>query len=69
MAELVKWLTRQIVALLCMGSTPIFRPILWNEQILAQRFVFLIIDNNTSGIFGCVNQSFILSYSMRMWQR
>ena len=27
MAELVKWLTRQIVALLCKGSTPLFRPI------------------------------------------
>ena len=28
MAELVKWLTRQIVALLCVGSIPTFRPIL-----------------------------------------
>lgn len=27
MAKLVKWLTRQIVALVCMGSIPIFRPI------------------------------------------
>ena len=27
MAELVKWLTRQIVALLCKGSIPLFRPI------------------------------------------
>ena len=27
MAELVKWLTRQIVALLCVGSIPTFRPI------------------------------------------
>ena len=27
MAGLVKWLTRQIVALLCKGSTPLSRPI------------------------------------------
>ncbi len=27
MAELVKWLTRRIVAPVCMGSIPIFRPI------------------------------------------
>ena len=32
MAELVKWLTRRIVAPVCMGSIPIFRPIYENRR-------------------------------------
>ena len=33
MAELVKWLTRQIVALVCVGSIPTFRPIKNNTAL------------------------------------
>ena len=40
MALLVKWLTRQIVALVCMGSIPIFRPI-YELTLIFQGFIFL----------------------------
>lgn len=41
MAELVKWLTRQIVALVCMGSIPIFRPI-YELTLIFQGFIFFM---------------------------
>lgn len=46
MAELVKWLTRRIVAPVCMGSIPIFRPILdiiTLDFFQGFYFIFLIV--------------------------
>ena len=45
MAGLVKWLTRQIVALVCVGSIPTIRPILSikNNLRLICKIVFLLL--------------------------
>ena len=37
-AELVKWLTRRIVAPLCKGSTPLFRPIVIKNELFSSFF-------------------------------
>ena len=42
MAELVKWLTRRIVAPVCMGSIPIFRPI-WKYKRNLKKVPFYVI--------------------------
>lgn len=51
MAELVKWLTRRIVAPVCMGSIPIFRPIKIIKTLNFQRFSLFIRVLST--LFNC----------------
>ena len=42
MAVLVKWLTRWIVAPVCMGSIPIYRPICENKRTTLKSGLFFI---------------------------
>ena len=41
LVELVKWLTRQIVALVCKGSIPLYRPIMSSSEAEFQFHFFL----------------------------